>query len=621
MRQVWCRTHRAANKCGVTATEVTASYSSQVFTGVVAMRNPVRKFLTRYVPVVCGFLIAAPGFSQSQSNSQTPPPVSAPGAVAQQTPASQAPALKVATRLVQVNVIVTDKRGQPVTGLTKEDFALFDSGKPQSIDFFAEETNQVSGAPALQTAAMTTAQPNRTFSNRFEEKAGVPTSVTVILIDYLNTHVTDMAYARQQVIKFLHQLQPDDRVALYELKNQLRILHDFTTDADSLLRALDKSSVTETHQMAGSDFDASDTGDDTIDAMLDASNAMVSQFFTTDRVTKTADAIESIASHLTGLPGRKNLVWVSGSFPNQIIGVDNDPLAVQSFGGDIENAAQALNNSNVAIYPVDARGLIPPVNITAAARNPGPPARRLQGPQTVPQVHPPRENFDTMNMLAERTGGRAFYNNNDIRGAVRKAIDDSRVTYVLSYYPNDVPWDGHFHEIKVEVKKPSTEVRYRRGYFAFLENPDNATAGRLKLADAVNSPLESTELGITIVADAVDVPGAKQIKTQVKLDPRQMRFEQKGDRWADKVDVVWVQLGPDGKTIDSTSQTLDLNLMQKTYDNIQKEGLKVSGTLHVRDDVAEVRFVARDEGSGAVGSLNLPARKMLLDSRTAPVRQ
>lgn len=587
------------------------------------MHNLRRRSSARIALLICACLIAAPGFSQSQSGSQAPPPANAPGTATQQTPPAQAQPLRVATRLVQVNVIVTDKHGEPVTGLTKDDFSLLDSGKPQSISFFAEETNQLSNAPAMQTAALTTAPPGHTFSNRFDEKAGVPTSVTVILIDYLNTHVTDMAFARQQVIKFLHQLQPQDRVALYELKSQLRILHDFTTDADSLLRALDKSTNTETHQMAGSDFDASDTGDAQVDAMIDSSNAMVSQFFTTDRVTKTADAIESIASHLTGLPGRKNLVWVSGSFPNQIIGADNDPLAVQSFGGDIENAAEALNNANVAIYPVDARGLIPPVNITAAARNPGPSARRVQGPPPATQIHPARENFDTMNMLAERTGGRAFYNNNDIKGAVRKAIDDSRVTYVLSYYPNDVAWDGHFHEIKVEVKKPSIEVRYRRGYFAFLESPENVNAGKLKIADAVNSPLESTELGITIVADAIDVPGARQIKTQLKLDPRQMRFEQKGDRWADKVDVVWVQLGADGKTLDVTTQTLDLNLMQRTYDNIQKDGLKVSGTLHVRDDVAEVRFVARDEGTGAVGSLNLPAHKMFQDSRTpaAPGRQ
>jgi len=517
-----------------------------------------------------------------------------------------------------VNVVVTDKKGEPVRGLTKDDFTLLDSGKPQSISFFAEETNELMAPTGTQSAALVQPAASHTFSNRFEEKTGVPTSVTVILIDYLNTHFTDMAYARNQIVKFLHQLQPQDRVALYSLSGQLRILHDFTTDADALLRALDRAPGSETHQMSGSDFDASDTGDDQLDAVVDAANARISQFFTTDRVTKTADAIESIASHLSGLPGRKNLVWVSGSFPNQILGVDGDPVGVQSFNQDIENAARALNNANVAIYPVDARGLIPPVNITAQMRSPGPSAARLQGRQSPPQVSPARENFDTMNMLADRTGGRAFYNTNDIKSAVRHAIDDSRVTYVLSYYPNDIIWDGHFHEIKVQVKRPSTEIRYRRGYFAFLENPDNANIGKRQMADAVESPLESTELGVAITAEAVDVPGARQLKTHLKFDTGQLRFALKGDRWCDKVDMVWVQLGSDGKTLDSFSQTLDLNLLQKTYDNAQKEGLKVSGTLHVRDNVAEVRFVARDQGTGAIGSLNIPARKLFAESKAAP---
>jgi VWFA-related protein len=515
---------------------------------------------------------------------------------------------------VQVNVVVTDKKGEPVRGLTKDDFTLLDSGKPQSISFFAEETNELMAPAGTQSSALVQPAASHTFSNRFEEKIGVPTSVTVILIDYLNTHFTDMAYARNQVVKFLRQLQPQDRVALYSLSGQLRILHDFTTDADALLRALDRAPNQETHQMSGSDFDPADTGDDAVDAMLDAANARMSQFFTTDRVTKTADAIESIASHLSGLPGRKNLVWVSGSFPNQILGVDGDPVGFQSFNQDIENAARALNNANIAIYPVDARGLIaPPLNMS----QPGPTARRLQTAPP-PRISPARENFDTMNMLADRTGGRAFYNTNDIKSAVRHAIDDSRVTYVLSYYPNDIIWDGHFHEIKVQVKRSSTEIRYRRGYFAFLENPDNANIGKRQMADAVESPLESTELGVAITAEAVDVPGARQLKTHLKFDTGQLRFALKGDRWCDKVDMVWVQLGSDGKTLDSFSQTLDLNLLQKTYDSAQKEGLRVSGTLHVRDNVAEVRFVARDEGTGAIGSLNIPARKLFAESKATP---
>ncbi len=148
----------------------------------------------------------------------------------------------------------------------------------------------------------------------------MPTSVTVILLDALNTHFIDMAYARGQVKKFLKQLRPGDRVALYGLSNELYVLHDFTQDADSLLRALDDSKNTENFHVGASEETPADTGDDNVDAFMDQASHQIAEYANIDRADLTAQALEAIADHLAGMPGRKNLVWVSGAFPINMTG-------------------------------------------------------------------------------------------------------------------------------------------------------------------------------------------------------------------------------------------------------------------------------------------------------------
>ncbi|MGH9594740.1 MAG: VWA domain-containing protein, partial [Bryobacteraceae bacterium] len=204
-------------------------------------------------------LVGATAFSQTPGKSQAQQGQPAPAA-SRAALAAQTPPLRVAARLVQVSVIVQDKKGQPVPGLSKSDFQIADQGQPQEIAFFSEETNAPPAAAPVSLAA-----PN-SYSNRLTEKAGVPTSVTVILLDALNTQFRDMGYARLQIVKFLKQLQPQDRVALYGLSNKLYVLHDFTNDASTLLAALDRSKGQQRFEMDATNPDPSDTGDDQVDA-------------------------------------------------------------------------------------------------------------------------------------------------------------------------------------------------------------------------------------------------------------------------------------------------------------------------------------------------------------------
>jgi VWFA-related protein len=255
----------------------------------------------------CGLLLAVPILAQAPAD----PPV-------------QEPTLRVTTRLVQVNVIVQDKKGEPVSNLTRSDFRLFDQGKEQPISIFSVESNQALSPPAQQL-------PPNTFSNRIEYRAGVPHSVTVILLDGLNTEFGDQASARNQIVKFLLQLQPQDRVALYALGRKLHILHNFTSDAAPLIRLLTQyegyipselnasepaQTAAGTQPEATSDMRSELTrGNLDLDAWLRESEQIMSDFYTVNRVRDTCAALEAIAQYLSRFPGRKNLIWVSAGFP------------------------------------------------------------------------------------------------------------------------------------------------------------------------------------------------------------------------------------------------------------------------------------------------------------------
>lgn len=552
-----------------------------------------------FAGAIFGLLIGVPGLTQS-------PP--------QQPPASQgsatAPPLRVMTRLVQVNVIVQDRNGNPVTGLTKDDFTLLDEGHPQRISYFAEEATRIMN-PAKPTGPGGTLAPNL-FTNRYEEKTGVPTSVTVILLDALNTHFNDMSYARAQVAKFLKQLQPQDRIALYGLSNRLTLLHDFTSDASSILHAIGQTPDTENSQLVASESAdvPSDTGDADFDAWLNGANQRVADFYNMSRADETAAAIEDIANHLAGLPGRKNLVWVSASFPFSI-GLDA-PMGTSGgaerheFNKEVEDAAEALNNANMAIYPVDARGLIAP---PSAINRSGPMMGRTP-PKNTASPSPPAQNFDTMNVIADRTGGHAYYNSNDIAKAVREAIDDSRDTYVIGYYPSHNDWNGKFREIKVQTSRSGLHLRFRRGYFAIPDSANTETQRGRMMADAIHTTLESTDLGLDIEANPVDVPGARQLKAEVKVDASRMNFKQDGEHWTDNVELVWLELDITGRIVGNSTSTLRLNIPQQAYEELSKKGVSFSETLDLKNDAVVVRLVARDSGTGAIGSVNIPITRL-----------
>jgi VWFA-related protein len=559
-----------------------------------------------------------------------------PQSTSPQQPASSQ-VLRVTSRLVQVNVIVRHK-GAPVTGLTKDDFTVLDQNRRQQIAHFSEQSSE----PAEVTHAPgATVQSDVVFSNRFDASAGIPTSVTIILLDALNTPRQQMANARAEITKFLKQLKPNDRVALYGLSTNLYILHNFTNDAGALLTALEHSRNTSAYSPSASEIELANTGSDNIDAFMDSANKHAADMQTINRAEMTANVMAAIANSVVNIPGRKNLVWVSASFPFQIGtgAIADDPTpngSVASSGGmspnnsnapgpnnsvqfrtfqkELEAASDAVNNANLAIYPVDARGLLGAANVSADVRTPMPnsssAASRSRRPVASSQPTPPRENFDTMIELADRTGGRAFYNSNDIENSVRQAVDDSRDSYVLDFYPTDTLWDGAFHTLKVEVNRPGVEVRFRKGYFAIPDASTDPLRTEQMMQDAMASPFQDTDLGLKVEAHPGTASGTRQINVRILIDARRLNLKQSGEQWTDDLQIIWLQFAADGKPASARTQSLTLSLSAEEYSKSHDGDAQITREFALKNEAVKLRIVVRDIASGAIGSVDIPLAKV-----------
>jgi VWFA-related protein len=509
---------------------------------------------------------------------------------------AQTPSFRVSTRLIQVNVVVTDRQGDPVTGLTKDDFTISDQGKQQKIVFFSQQD--------LRVHAREAAAARPVFSNRPQETAAAAGSATVVLFDRLNTKFLDAGFARARLTKFLSGVRADDRIALYGLSDRLVILQDFTQDASALLHALELYKPTESNETRATTFKEANGPHGLMNWFENKGNQRESDTLMTGRVEATAYALEAIANHLAGLPGRKNLVWLSASFPisigyfqKRIMGANPGK---EHYDTEVENAARALSNADVAIYPVDAHVLGTLGGIFDSSTAPKPGIATLGTTVPLPESTI-NEETGTMTRLAEMTGGRVFNNNNDIGGAVRRAIDDSAFTYTIGYYPDHGKWDGKFREIKVKVARSGVDTRYRSGYLAVAET--TAVSRPTSLAELIRRPLESSELGLSIEIEKL---AARQFKLHIRIDASGLRLEQKDGRWTGDLEVLWTQEGADGRELTGHGQTLHFRLSPETYASLPREGLKISSIETIAEGAAQLRFGARAPDSGVLGSVYVP---------------
>jgi len=585
--------------------------------------------------MLCAF---APG---SLAEAQQPVDADKPNAGAAAPQQAAAP-IRSTTRLVQLSVVVTDKKGQPITGLKKEDFTISDEGSPQQVEFFS------SAAPApVETAAKL---PPHVWTNRFDLKGQDPGAVTIILFDAENTATEDQFYVRKQVMALLRSLKSQDHVAIYGLTTQLLILHDFTQDDSALVEAVNKF---EPRQIIA--FDSSfatkvsfpnQSGNIQWKGLSDAletPNGQMANAFLKMRMETTVAALKAIARHVAAIPGRKSLLWVSGGFPIQIgapiIGRPSDlslatgqatdqqntpqgcldvPNQISCFEDEtgtfedqVKVAVRELNRANVAIYPVDAHGVAvdPSASVGGAGGNLTPMGRSRDSSQTTATISAEQDTRDTSRLLADGTGGVAFYGTNDITNALQRAFDDSRYAYTVGFYPNHGKWNGAFRKIKVNVKADGARLRYRTGYFATEEKPEAGVQVAVK--DAARSPLDATSLGMIVSAKSSGPAADRKFELHIGLDPKQLVLQSSEGRKKGTVLLYFVQRDSTGKTLSAENQRIGLNMEDRQYEYMSQAGLVLARHVTLAPQSAELRVLVRDTASDALGSVTIPVKGLL----------
>ncbi len=557
--------------------------------------------------VVILLLIFAAFFLQSQTPANQSPPAAG----------TALPVIQSTTRLVQVSVVARDKDGRPAEGLQAGDFRISADGRPQKIAFFSvESTGKVPAAnPPL---------PPHTFTNLLTAR-GDQSSITVVLFDLVNTRLADRMYARQQIIQYLGAIQPQDRIGIYVFNGHLRVLHDYTADMSDLQRkiaiAKDKLlNVSQTEEPG-----ALTNSDAIFSQMMNGPSGSQQEraFFMRNRVLGTLDVLKFIADHLAQVPGRKNLIWMSGGFP-LTFGYENQSIFSENFADEMDATIHALSDANVAVYPIDARGLAPPPGFDASRRPPSAvsnsnPMNNSAGRVNNRPAAPGKSSassklgaiHENMDDLAHRTGGRAYYNTNDLARAIHDAVSDSTLTYNVAFYPENEKNNREFHKIKVEVARPHVNLHYRSGYLDLPQSSPDDKLRLVQLRDALWSPLEATELGLTVQAKS-NTPlssgsaGPATLDIALNIRPDGIVTKLEGDRYTGRLDVLMVQFDAHGNQLDGPMDTIDMKMLADTYKKFMLAGFPLNKTLPLLPGAASVRIVVRDAGSGMIGSITVP---------------
>lgn len=508
--------------------------------------------------------------------------------------------LRANTRLVMVDVVATDSKGAPITDLKSEEFTVSEDGKRQKIGSFNFQSPE--GAPAADQEKLT----KNVVSN---VPRGNATGLNVILLDRINGESRNQVYAQDRLVKFLESGKPVQPTAVFVLDKKLAMVHDFTTDTAVLKEALSKVRSNGVSRVSGVE-------------VLASPFATRGDFHTNETtIESTLGALMFMARYLAGYPGRKNLIWISEAFPvsltidgaagnsnanvvlttrmsptpantDQTRGMGEQTAGGKAFKGgrtfeeELARIADALMDAHVALYPVDASGMGQADRLWAQTN---------------------------MQDMADRTGGKAFYNRNDIEVGIRLSVDDGSIYYGLSYYPENHQWDGRFRKIEIKTTRPGVTLRYRMGYYAI----DPSSSAKIETAEL------SQEFARALAYDApsfaalrfqatINPPADKSQKWTVNfaIDPRSVSFEPTQDGLEHAAVscavTVYTDNGSPAKGVNNDITTMTAALPPEQYQKIMAKNFPCKRSLDLKPGKYLLRLAAMDKNSRSIGATTTP---------------
>lgn len=515
--------------------------------------------------------------------------------------------------LVQVPAVVTDKSGSHIHSLSKDDFEVLENGKAQKISLMQEVT-------ATDARLQSPESLPGTFSNAAMSGEQAH-SIAVIALDTVNTPFLDQTYGREQLLKFLgDNLESNSAMALLTIGSKgVRVLSGFGTDPAVLVQALKKvrgelpamTGVDQDAQAAAATASVTTTlvpllapgGDPQaqIDQFALQGDAIYAGYQQSRAVENTMQAFLGIALSLSGIPGRKSLLWCTGGFPFYL----DSPSTVP--GGYLsvlyERTMEALNDAQISVYPVDVRGLVN-YSPVADAKIGGAMSGPALATRTTNRSWLQSSTISTLQEFASMTGGRAYYNSNDLVTGFRRAIEDGSSYYLLGYYLDTHNTKPGWRKLQVKVHRKDVEVRARTGFLVTNATVNPEVTHKADVGFALTSPFDSTGIPLTVKWQGMAADGDKKKVgfamhlpfTGITVEPERNHYD---------VDFA-VQAMKDGEPKGNIGQEARGDLPAENLAKLKAEGIFYGNALELPAGSYQVRFVVRDNLSGRIGSVTAP---------------
>jgi VWFA-related protein len=524
--------------------------------------------------------------------------------------------LRTNVHLVVLDVVAMDNHGHPAADLGRDDFVVLEDGKPQQVKQF--ERRMSSSAPPSEPSA--SLAPNE-FRN---VPAQVPNAVNIVLLDMLNTQTQDQGEARRHLVSFLRAMPKGRQVALYGLDTRLHLIQNFTGSSDALIAAADQAQLrpsalnpSTTDQNHEGEFvaDIKATGGGFADIVAARMANFIKNTETskTDlRVGLTLQALQQIARSVAGVPGRKNLIWLSSGFPLNLE-EDSEPgrgvmsVAARNYHQAVEQTAAILAQAQIAVYPVDAQGvLVGGVDVTVGGRGMFDTDRSGSiGDVMSAQATQYSAVHNSMDLLAKNTGGQAFYNDNDLKGAIGRSMDMGSSYYILAYSPSNTEWNGKLR--KIEVKAPGKKVKlvYRRTYYAIPDKHFTVPELERMLVESMDPEIADSTMISMNVKLSPGTKGANSVTLECDLDRNQFQFVDAQPQKVAMIDLAIESWDKNGKASGRFGQSIKIPEGDATHPKVA-----FRQELSLRPDTSTLRIGILDRSSGRIGTVQIASIPM-----------
>ncbi|HEY0323891.1 MAG TPA: VWA domain-containing protein [Pyrinomonadaceae bacterium] len=524
--------------------------------------------------------------------------------------------VRITTNLVQVDAMVTDSNGKPVTDLKPEEVQIYEDGRLRKITNFSYLADTGGRGGGVAPPSPTTGATPPPFRLRPEDVR----RTIALVVDDLGLSFQTIYSTRRALKKFVdEQMRPGDMVAIIRTSGGVGTLQQFTSDRRQLYAAIEALKWYGTGRSGPTPFEPTDPPTPGAKgAEVDAQKAEMEGFREDLSTVGTLGAISHVVRGLRDLPGRKTVVVISDGIR---INDDGDRARDTRAGRALQRLIDQAARASVVIHTFNASGLqrvSPSAADSLADSSTVSGARTPDGPRGTVQLVSDRgaainARQAGLTLLAEKTGGTAVRNSNDLSAGIRRLLDDAGGYYLIGYQPDASTFDAGtgrrlFHKLSLRVTRQGKySVRMRDGFFGVADeeaSPSPRTP-QGQITNALLSPFGASGIRVQLTSlFANDAANGSFMRSFLYVDANDLTFTEEADGWRTATfDVVAVTFDEGGNVVDQMSRTDALRVRGEGYQQVLKHGFVYFVVLPIKKSGAyQLRAVLRDHNSERIGS-------------------